>query len=367
MSTIYINPNARSWQAQPQADLNVVQDFHHKLPGFSPTPLVPLAKLATDLGVRGIFVKDESSRLGLPAFKILGASWGTYCAITAITGLAADASLAEVAATAQKHRLTLFAATDGNHGRAVAHMAKLLDIQAEIFVPSFTDKHVQKNIRSEGARVTIVDGDYDKTCFTASQAAKALPGGLQIQDNAFEDYEEIPRHIVEGYSTLLLEIEQQLKDIGLSATTVVTPIGVGSLGHAVTLYCKSSNRQIRVLVVEPETSACLNDNLRAGQLRTISTSSTIMDGMNCGTVSPISWPTLKQGVDVSVTITDLQSHEAVQYLHAHNVNAGPCGAGALAGFLKVARSQPESLSLDKDSVIVLLSTEGKRFYVEPHQ
>jgi diaminopropionate ammonia-lyase family len=367
MATTYTNPNAHSWQAHPQADLKQVQIFHHGLPGFTPTPLVPLSELASDLGVRGVFVKDESSRLGLPAFKILGASWGTYRAVTAVTGIAADASLAEVATAAQKHQLTLFAATDGNHGRAVAYMAKLLGIQAEIFVPNFTDEHVQKNIRSEGARVTVVDGDYDKTCFKASQGAKAMPGGLQIQDNAFEDYEEIPRHIVEGYSTLLLETEQQLRALGLSATTIVTPIGVGSLGHAVTLYCKSSNRGIRVLAVEPETSACLNDNLRAGQLRTISTSSTIMDGMNCGTVSPTSWPILKKGIDASVTITDLQSHQAVQYLQTHKVRAGPCGAGALAGFLKVARSQPGAIGLDENSVVVLLSTEGTRFYIEPRQ
>ena len=365
MSTIYQNPAAKTWQHEPQTDLSLVQSFHQKLPNFKQSPLVLLPDLANELGIRAVYVKDESSRLGLPAFKILGASWGTFRTISELSKLPLDASLEDFSAAAQKLNATLFAATEGNHGRAVARMAKILGVKACIFVPEFTDEHVQRNIGSEGAIVTVVPGSYDDAVVAADAECKKVPGGLHIQDNAFPGYETIPRYIVEGYSTLLREVQQQLEAQDLKPTAMITPIGVGSLGHAVTAYCKSSDRQIRVLTIEPETAACLHDNLKAGELRTVQTLGTIMDGLNCGTVSPISWPILKQGVDASVTITDKQCHEAIQYLHAHGVNAGPCGAGALAALRKVATMEPSAIGLDADSVVVLLSTEGKRFYVVP--
>ena len=365
MTTIYTNPAAKDWQHEGQTDSSLVQQFHHRLPGFAASPLVPLEDLARELGVRAVFVKDESSRLGLPAFKILGASWGTFRAIADIANLPLDCSLEELSGAAQKQNLTLFAATDGNHGRAIARMAKILGIKARIFVPNFSDEHVQANIRSEGAEVTAVPGNYDATVLATEEECKRTAGGLHIQDNAFGEYETIPRYIVEGYSTLMKEVEQQIEERGLKATAMVTPIGVGSLGHAVTAYCKSSGRKIRVLTIEPETSACLHDNLKAGLLRTVETSQTIMDGMNCGTVSPISWPVLREGVDASVCITDRQCHQVIQYLHKNGVNAGPCGAGALAALRKVSSEMPAVIDLGPDSVVVLLSTEGKRFYVVP--
>lgn len=365
MSTIYTNPAAKTWQHSPPTDSSLVQRFHQSLPDFKATPLVPLDDLARQLGIRAVFVKDESSRLGLPAFKILGASWGTFRAIADLGDLPLDASLENLSVAAQKLQLTLFAATDGNHGRAVARMAKILGIEARIFVASFTDEHVHANIRSEGAMVMVPPGTYDDAVAAADRESKKTPGGLHVQDNAFDDYETIPRYIVEGYSTLLKEVEQQLDDQGMKATAVVTPIGVGSLGHAVTAFCKSPGRDIRVLTVEPETAACLYDNLKAGVFRTIQTSRTIMDGMNCGTVSPTAWPILCQGVDASVTITDRECHQAIQYLQEHGVNAGPCGAGALAALHKVAKQAPDAIGLGPESVVVLLSTEGKRFYVVP--
>ena len=199
----------------------------------------------------------------------------------------------------------------------------------------------------------------------ASKESKNVNGGLHIQDNAFEGYEEIPSYIVEGYSTMLTEIEQQLAAKDLKASMIVTPIGVGSLGHAVTAYSKSGERNTNVLTVEPTSAACLHQNLRAGKFFTVETSHTIMDGMCCGTVSPISWLVLKEGVDVSVTITDRECHDAVQYLRKNSVNAGPCGAGALAALLKIAKQEDVQSLMNKDTVVVLLSTEGKRWYQTP--
>ncbi|MCJ1480350.1 hypothetical protein MMC06_000505 [Schaereria dolodes] len=362
---IYTSKSAKSWTYAYSTDVSLAQNFHQRLPNFSTTPLVPLQQLARDLNIKGIYVKDESNRLGLPAFKILGASWGTFRAISAKANLPLTASLAQVSSFAKKTSISLYAATAGNHGRAVARMAKILDIPAHVFVPNFTDHETQRKIASEGAQVTVVEGDYEAAVSQADSSSKSNANSLLIEDTSFSGYEELPAWIVEGYSTMLHETEQQLRDLGLQPTILVTPVGVGSLAHAVVAFCKSSGRAIHVLAIEPETSACLNVSLQAGEATIIETSTTIMDGMNCSTVSPISWPVLRAGVDASVTITDLESHNAVQYLHAQGVNAGPCGAGALAGFRHVAADAPEAIGLQEDSVVVLLSTEGARAYQNP--
>ncbi|KAI1620725.1 tryptophan synthase beta subunit-like PLP-dependent enzyme [Exophiala viscosa] len=364
-SKMYTNPAARSWTYQYETDIQLAQDFHKRLPGYRPSPLVPLPAVAKELGVKNVFVKDESNRLGLPAFKILGASWGTFRAIAEQTGLSLDSSLETIAEAARKANTTLFAATEGNHGRAVARMGKLLGVPTRILMSRFADEETVKKIEGEGAHVVVIAGDYDAAVAKASEEANNASGGLLIQDNAFEGYEQIPAWIVEGYSTLLVEAEQQLAAQGLKATAMVTPIGVGSLGHAVVAHCKSDGREVAVVTVEPETAACLHQNLKAGKWTTIETSATIMNGMNCGTVSPISWSVFQNGVDASVTVSDLECHHAVQYLHANGVNAGPCGGASLAALRKVLTPDDTSLDLGVDAVLVLLSTEGARGYIVP--
>lgn len=192
-SLSYVNPMAASWTTSIQVD-PASCNFHSSLPGFSPTPLVDIPTLAKSLGVAHVLIKDESSRLGLPAFKILGASWATYKAISARLGLGQGTSLSEVAAVAQKAKVKLFAATDGNHGRAVAATAKWLGVEAHIYAPYDMVLDTQDLIRSEGShvRLEVINGDYDqavRAAFVASEASN----GILIQDTAFEGYEEIPQ------------------------------------------------------------------------------------------------------------------------------------------------------------------------------
>jgi diaminopropionate ammonia-lyase len=285
-----------------------------------------------------------------------------------------DSDLGHVAAAARKANITLFAATEGNHGRAVARMGKLLGLPTRIFMSGYADDETVQKIESEGAEVTVISGDYDEAVAAAHKQSQTTPHGILVQDNSFAGYsQQIPGWIVEGYSTLLQEVEQDLHHKNLTVTTLVTPIGVGSLGHAVVAHCKSRDPPVVVLTVEPETAACLHDNLKAGQWKTIPTSATIMNGMNCGTVSPISWPVFVRGVDASVTVSDHECHAAVQYLQSHGVDAGPCGAATLAGLRKLARARQKQEDdvvvaslLGEDAVIVLLSTEGSRGYPIPH-
>jgi diaminopropionate ammonia-lyase len=163
---------------------------------------------------------------------------------------------------------------------------------------------------------------------------------------------------------MLLEIDEQLN--GLKPTAIVTPCGVGSLAQAIVKHYKTSNvPTAAVLTVEPQTAGSLHESLKAGKLLSISTSSTIMTGLECGTISTAAWPVLKEGVDVSVTVSDWEVHEAVLELEGEGIKAGPCGAAALAGLRFLASRDRSLLGLDKGAVVVLICTEGSREYRVP--
>jgi diaminopropionate ammonia-lyase len=174
---------------------------------------------------------------------------------------------------------------------------------------------------------------------------------------------------VEGYTTILLEIDEQLR--GVEPNVIVIPCGVGSLAQTVVTHYKNKTNHASspnaVLTVEPRTAGSLHESLKAGTSLSISTSSTIMTGLECGTISTAAWPVLKEGVDVSVTVSDSEVHEAVLELEREGVGAGPCGAAALAGLRFVASVDPKLLhfGLDGESVVVLICTEGEREYAVP--
>ena len=192
--------------------------FHQALPGYAPTPLRSLPSLAVELGVAHVLAKDESFRLGLPAFKALGASWAMHCALESAS---------------QSTRVTFVTATDGNHGRAVARFAQVLGHQARIVVPGGVHPAAVAAIRAEGAEVMERAGSYDDAVSYAAQLADGMPDGILVQDTAWEGYEELPRRIVEGYATLFEEIDDQARsaDVG-NVDAVFVPAGVGSLLQA---------------------------------------------------------------------------------------------------------------------------------------
>jgi diaminopropionate ammonia-lyase len=210
MPSVYINTGRKALTDLPPRDPKV-RSFHESLPHYRPTPLVALPEIAQQLGIQHLLVKDESSRLGLTAFKILGASWATAKAVAKRVGLMStgvgtgedlenELSLKNLAFVAHAEELVLYAATDGNHGRAVGRMAKYLGIKAKIFVPTMVDEEAKSKITSEGATVEVINGDYDKTVLDTKLAAEEHEGGkgLLISDTALEVDDEIPQWIVEG-------------------------------------------------------------------------------------------------------------------------------------------------------------------------
>lgn len=335
------------------------------MPGYQHTPLVEIPELSREFEVARVFVKDESARLGLPAFKMLGASWAVAQAVGDRLGTRPRTLDQLLSLNGQLRGTTLVTATDGNHGRAVARMARMLGTQACVFVPEAVDPTATSLIEAEGADVTTCPDGYDETVRTARTFADGQPGAVLVQDTSWPGYEVVPQWIVDGYSTLFREIDIQLTERGAApAGLIAVPVGVGSLAQAAVTYHRSAHGEpSSLLAVEPETADCVLASLTAGAPVSLETGATKMDGLNCGTPSRIAWPYLTGGLDAAVRVSDDQAARSASRLASGGVPAGPCGGASLAG-LTSALSGPQAddrrrdLGLTPSSTVVLLSTDG---------
>lgn len=361
----YTHAEARNWRSDtPSSAL----PFHETLDGYVPTPLESLPSLAVELGVGHVFLKNESDRLGLPAFKILGASWAVCRAVSERFEL--DATVMTVPAlrdylasnVAGESLPVLVTATDGNHGRAVARMAKLLGLQARIYIPTGLSDAAIDGIRSEGADLIALDTTYDEVVAAAAASAEGRPQDLVVQDTSWPGYTDIPRWIVDGYTTLFSEVDQAVARKGLAPDLVACPVGVGSLAHALVDYYRApSNPHPSLLSVEPSSAACIARSLLAGEPVSVDTSfPSIMSGLNCGTPSELGWPSLLSGLDGAVSVTEDECRQAVLDLSSLGQDSGPCGAATLAGVRNALgdQSRREALGVGPESTVILISTEG---------
>jgi diaminopropionate ammonia-lyase len=333
------------WSCTAPSDAAI--EFHRTLPGYAPTPLVSLPELAVEFGVGHVFAKDESSRLGLPAFKGLGASWAIHKALQ----LHSDGQTK-----------TIVTATDGNHGRAVAKFSKMLGHRARIYTPEGVHPSAIQAIRDEGAEVIELQGNYDETVAAAAQSIKS-DSEILVQDTAWAGYEEIPNWIVEGYATLFAEVDHELSQQNLSVNLALIPTGVGSLLQSALSHYRSFPSGTAVVSVEPTEAACIAPSLNAQQAVTVETGVTVMAGLNCGTPSELAWPYILHGIDGAVAVTDDEDLRAARDLADLGVQAGPCGAAGLAAARKIfvgdrSAEVRHHLGINKDSVILLLVTEG---------
>ncbi|KAF8860658.1 tryptophan synthase beta subunit-like PLP-dependent enzyme [Acephala macrosclerotiorum] len=374
--SVYYNPAAAAYKAPETKDNSAeIKAFYASLPDYAPTKLVHLPDLAAELGVKSVYVKAETSRLGLPSFKLLGASWAVRQAIIHHSELPSTASIDDLRTAIRLHGINLCAATDGNHGRSVAFMGRLLGVkETKVFVPKGLDKKIIDSIAKEGANVAVAEGDYDETVKIAHRFAEETEGFMLIEAVAYEGYEDVPRWAVEGYTTMLHEIDAQLlvhariSDQAQAPTMIIAPVGVGSLTQAIILHYKSpknTGTPPAIMTVEPDTAGTLHKSLKACKSLSINTNQTIMAGLECGTLSSIAWPLLKPGVDISTTISDWECFLAITYLEKHGIGAGPCGAAALAGLRRLASDRAAKGVLNKDSVVICICTEGTRPYKKP--
>ena len=357
-------------------EVEKISRFHRSFPGYLQTPLVNLSNLAAYFGIKGIFVKDESFRFELNAFKVLGASYAIAKYIAGQLGKDIDAidynTLVSDETKQKLGDITFYTATDGNHGRGVAWAANRLRQKAVVLMPRGSSLARLENIRSQGAEAEITDLNYDDAVRLASKRASRDPHGVIIQDTAWEGYKEIPSRIMQGYGTMSDEAFYQLKAEGIDRPShIFVQAGVGSMAGSVIGYFANlfpENPPI-MTVVEASAADCLYISNLAGKLVGVKGNlSTIMAGLACGEGNTISWEILKNYAQFFVSAPDWVASRGMRVLAVplkgdNKVISGESGAvtsGLLFTLLRDSEYKDfrEALGINADSVVLLFSTEG---------
>jgi len=356
-----------------------VRKLHSTIPGYRMSPLKSLPNLARRIGLGGIWVKDESARLSLNSFKVLGGSYAIYRKLLERGGFQEDkVSLKDMLQLDGKYREKLghpvFAtATDGNHGTGIAWAAHKMGFPSIIYVHSLTTKDRIRGIEREGGQVVVVDGNYDDAVRQASIDANKN-GWEIISDTSWEGYEEVPRWIMQGYATMFVETQEQFSGQGLSRPThLFVQAGVGSLAaSAIGYYSVLFNDNVPLsMVVEPTRAGCLYESMRIGDGKPHSVTGeldTIMAGLACGDPNPLAWETLYNCADFFAICPDYVAAKGMRVYSTPLpddplIISGESGAVTLGALMYTmeyegARELRDAMGLNEDSQVLLINTEG---------
>ena len=353
MSSRFVQNPYRQPGPFPTPACEPVRAFHRTLPGYAPTPLIRRQGLARSLGIGDLWVKYEGERFGLQAFKGLGGSWALHRLLTTRAGTFT----------------TVSTASEGNHGRAVAWASRLMKVPCVIFLPAHAAPQRVDNIRREGATVILVDGTYEDAVRRCDVESRER-GWQIISDVGYEGYLEIPPLVVEGYSTLYLEVEEQLREAGVTPDLVLIPGGVGGILQAGVDFFRSRAGGPAVVGVEPAEADCLTVALlSAGGNPAVSPGSraTSMACLNCAEVSLPSWPPIRRGVDALIAIEDRWAETAVRRLWKAEgetpIEAGDSGAASTGGLIALMEDPDgaplrKALGVSATTTAVVVCTEG---------
>lgn len=354
------------------------RSFHRSFPQYSITPLARLDGMAKHLGLGSLFVKDESYRFGLNAFKVLGGSFAMARYIAQQMGRDVGEMtydyLTSEAFRQEFGQATFFTATDGNHGRGVAWAANKLGQKAVVHMPKGSAKSRFDNIAKEGAKVTIEEVNYDDCVRMAAAEAAETKHGVVVQDTAWAGYEEIPAWIMQGYGTMANEAAEQLRQLEVNRPThVFVQAGVGSLAGAVVGYFTNlyPNNPPKFVVMEAKAADCLYRGAVAGdgEPRIVDGDlTTIMAGLACGEPNILSWDILRNHVSAFVSCPDWVSARGMRMLgmpvkgdpSVVSGESGAVGMGLISAIMEddTYRDLREHLELDRFSQVLMFSTEG---------
>jgi diaminopropionate ammonia-lyase len=357
--------------------IDKARTFHRSFQEYSETPLHRLDNLAEMLGVGGIFVKDESFRFGLNAFKVLGASFAIAQYLAKRLGTDVDhfdfSALTSPEIRKRLGDITFVAATDGNHGHGVAWTARKLNQRAVVYMPKGSSLARLERIRAEGATAFITDLNYDETVRLSNEEARKNHWVI-VQDTAWDGYEEIPAWIMQGYGTLAMEAQEQIGQYGLKKPThIFIQAGVGSLAATVQGYFASifGDDRPKTIIVEPNSADCFYRSVTANDEKSRCVTgdlATIMAGLACGEPNPLGWGILRDYCDMFVSCPDWVSAKGMRIL-ANPLGNDPCiisgesgavTAGLLASLMheESLREARKILELGESSQVLLISTEG---------
>lgn len=351
---------------------SAVMRFHKSLPFYVPTPLVSMRDLSEKAGVQAVYVKDESFRFGLKAFKGLGGSYCMFRILCERFGL--DPAQTDYSAFLQEDirqecsRITFVTATDGNHGKGVSWAAGLFGCQARVFMPKGTVEARRRAIEDAGSAVArITEWNYDRTVQYAASLAKQN-GWILIQDTAWEGYEQYPTWIIQGYLTLAAEVLDQAE--GKLPTHIFLQAGVGSMAGGIEAFFmnRCGNPPPLVSIVEPDAAACIYRSALEGDGKAHSVEGdpvTIMAGLNCGTPCRIIWPILRDCSAFFCACRDTVTERGMRAYASPAgedppVVSGESGAVTYGLLLSILESEERRslFRINQDSVILLISTEG---------
>jgi len=352
-----------------------VREFHKGFKEYSVTPLHKLENLAKYCGLKNIFLKDESYRFGLNAFKVLGGSYaiGKYLA----DKLDVDISevdfdyLKSLEAKEKLEEITFVTATDGNHGRGVAWAANQLGQRSVVYMPKGSSQIRLENIRKEGAEASIIEGNYDDAVRLSNEMAEKH-GWVVVQDTAWEGYEDIPKWIMEGYGTLIDEAMEQLNEEDIEKPShVFLQAGVGSFAGAVQGYLATEFGDERpvTIIMEPDNANCLYRSSLSGEREIVDGHMpTIMAGLACGEPNTVSYEVLKDYSDGYFSCPDYTAARGMRILASPLKNdpqivsgeSGAVGIGVVTLLMErdEYKELREDLGLNEDSVVLVISTEG---------
>lgn len=350
-----------------------VRNFHKSFPMYQPTPLANLSETAKELGLGDIFVKDESYRFGLNAFKVLGGSFAMGNYVANRLGISIDnlpyERLISAEVKGKLGDLTFVTATDGNHGRGVAWTARQFQMHSVVYMPKGSAAERLENIRAEGADASITELNYDEAVRLANRQAEEK-GWIVVQDTAWDGYEEIPTWIMQGYGTMGLEAYEQLPE---KPTHIFLQAGVGSMAGAIAgLFAGIYGKERPIItIVEPNKADCLFRTAQAndGELHIVTGDmNTIMAGLACGEPCSIGWNVLRACADHFISCPEYVAAKGMRILgnpagKDDRVISGESGAAAFGAVAEIMTNpslheMKKVLKLDENSKVLCFSTEG---------
>lgn len=380
-SWILRNPSHEIWHADNLFNVETARKarhFHRQLPSFRQTPLCSLSELAHMLGVEGIYVKDESQRLELNSFKAMGGSFAIFRYLQKRLGLGDEEMTYKFLISKECHdmtgTLTFASATDGNHGKGIAWASRMLGHKCNIYVHKETSQARIDAIKMFGANVTVVDGNYDDAVRQVAEDARDN-GWIIISDTSWAGYTEVPTWIMQGYTTMLLEAQEQFAGMGIERPThIFVQAGVGALAASVIGFYASlfKNDLPKFVVVEPDKAACLYLSAEVGDGQPHNVTGdldTIMAGLACGEPSGIAWDVLWPLVDAFIKVPDYIAARGMRILATPLkgdpfVISGESGAVGLGAFYSMMNEKEacgeliKHLGIDSNSRILFINSEG---------
>ena len=327
-------------------EIDEAYDTISRWENYSPTPLISLNKLSKKLKINKIFYKDESKRFHLKSFKALG---GAY-AVEKVTKGNKD--------------IVISTATAGNHGRSVAWGSKKLGLKCKIFISEYVSEFRAEVMRSFGADVIRVKGNYDNSLKECIKQSKQYNWQI-VQDVAWEDYKLIPKLTMAGYTVMMKEISEQINNQKISH--VILQAGVGGMAAAmiagIAIYL---NHVPKIIIVEPESAACVLESIKTGKIEKITVEKeSLMGGMSCDEVSLVPWQILKNSTSHCVTVSDDYISKTVKSLancefSDEKIIGGECSTPGIVSLIGIFNDVDirKKINLNKDSNVLLFGCEG---------